>query len=233
MWLIEESIECYLRQDYDDKELIVLNDDTYTLEVDGWLQDAGVRVVNAPTRYSTLGAKYNAAIELSTGGLLCPWEDDDIMLPWRLSLSASTIGQCDYWNPHRYWFRDRDVLHHDASHGVAHAMSIFTRTAWAAVGGYPETTGDQDGVMDGLLVHHGNNADPPPIPPDQWFYLYRWRISPNHLSSRLPHQDYYDDMGSGPRCDGTYRLQPHWREDYETLCQHAIVDRGLLPAGDQ
>jgi hypothetical protein len=66
-----------------------------------------------------------------------PWEDDDINLPWRLSLSVEQIGDGDYFNPRCYWFLDNEGLHLDHFMGYAHNASLFKRAAFEGVGGYP------------------------------------------------------------------------------------------------
>jgi cellulose synthase/poly-beta-1,6-N-acetylglucosamine synthase-like glycosyltransferase len=215
--LLEEAIESFLRQDYPNKELIVLNDcPGQELVCDA----PGVRVVNAPERFATLGEKYNAAVDLAHGDLLAPWEDDDISLPWRLSLSVERLGDADYFNPQRYWFLDDAGLHFDHDMGYGHNLSLFTRRAFEAVGGYPAISGAQDAVMDGALrskvgcvqgVGHGQEE----LSRREWYYIYRWGVQPVHFSASAAPENLYEEVGMRPVQSGSFRLHPHWHVDYE------------------
>src|SRR5215212_6246488 len=143
--LVEEAIESFLRQTYPNKELIVLNDcPGQELSCDS----PGVRVVNVPERFPTLGEKYNAAIALARGDLIAPWEDDDISLPWRLSLSVDRLGDAGYFNSRVCWLLNSNGFHLDSFAGYGHNLSIFTRAAFEAVGGYPTIDDLHDAVMD-------------------------------------------------------------------------------------
>jgi glycosyltransferase involved in cell wall biosynthesis len=68
-WLLEEAIESLLKQDYADKELIVLND---CPGQELFCDAPGVIVINVPRRFRSLGEKYNAAIALARGDLIAP-----------------------------------------------------------------------------------------------------------------------------------------------------------------
>lgn len=102
---VPEAIWCFLEQDYPKKELIVLNDCTQQV-YEGELPD--VRFVNVPSRFATLGEKRNAAIELAQGDVILVWDDDDLYLPWRLSLSWAEMcrHQTPFYRPAEflaYW----------------------------------------------------------------------------------------------------------------------------------
>jgi hypothetical protein len=88
--LLEEAIECFLRQDYPGpKELIVLNDyDGQTLSFD----HPDVHVINVPTRFHSVDEKYKAAAALCSHDLIFVWHDDDIYLPRRLRSRSSRSG---------------------------------------------------------------------------------------------------------------------------------------------
>ena len=132
--LLEEAIASFLRQDYPNKELIVLNDCPGQELI---CDEPGVRVVNVAERFPSIGDKQNAAVGLARGELIAPWDDDDISLPWRLSLSVERLGDGDYFNPRCYWFLDNEGLHFDHPMGYAHNASLFRRAAFEGVGGYP------------------------------------------------------------------------------------------------
>jgi glycosyltransferase involved in cell wall biosynthesis len=229
--LLEEAIESFLRQDYPNKELIVLNDcPGQVLECDA----PGVRVINVSERFPTLGDKRNAAVGLARGELLAPWDDDDISLPRRLSFSVERLGDADYFNPRRYWFLDNDGLHSDHAMGVGHNASLFTRTAFEVVGGYPSISLGEDAAMDGaLLARMERVVDAlrgyPELERSEWLYIYRWGVSPVHVSGRAD-EDFYREICMRPVEEGRFRLYPHWRWDYEAETRRMlerVMDVGL------
>jgi glycosyltransferase involved in cell wall biosynthesis len=229
--LVEEAVESFLRQTYPSKELIVLNDcGAQELVCDA----PGVRVVNMQERLPSLGDKWNAAMELARGELIAPWPDDDISLPWRLSLSVELLGNADYFNPRCYWFFDHDGLHHDHRVGYAHVASIFRRSAARRVGGYPPITPGEDAAMDEALAALEHVVDPNrgsrQLNRSEWFFIYRWGVSPNHASSRTD-EGFYREVAALPVEAGRFELVPHWRIDYETLVRSpgASARAGVSP----
>jgi len=224
--LLEEVVESFARQDYRNRELVILNSTPgQTLVCDY----PGVRVVNVAHRYPTLGDKLNALVELSRGDILLPCDHDDISLPWRTSQAVERLGAAHYWNPQRTWFMDGGGLHCDHAHGVCHNGSAFTRRGWQIVGGYPRTTGAQDAQMDALLKSLGAVPSPLSADPSSWSYIYRWGVSDIHLSGRQPHEEHYASIGERPIVPGTYRLQPHWRQDYLALTRAACLSFNREP----
>jgi len=222
--LIEESVECFLRQEWEEKELIVLNDTPGQVLS---FRHSDVRIINLPRRVDSLGEKYNLAIKAARGVLICPWEDDDIILPWRLRLSVEVLGDADYYNPQCYWFLDGADLHHEHNMGYGHAMSTFRYSAWKKVGGYPEVSGPQDALMDGILRQQCSVADARQLSRDEWFYIYRWGVSPHHLSGWTDGEAHYREIGQQTIVPGEYTLHPHYDADYEAMCHDHIKEHGL------
>ena len=67
---VAESISMFLAQDYPAKELIILNDCCGQTLLGKF---PGVRIINATSRWATLGEKRNAAIELASGEFIAVW----------------------------------------------------------------------------------------------------------------------------------------------------------------
>jgi Methyltransferase domain/Glycosyl transferase family 2 len=80
---VPQAIRYFLRQDYGNRELIVLDDGADPVD-DLAAGDARIRYVRLDTR-QTLGAKYNLAGRYARGDILVHWDDDDWMADWRLS----------------------------------------------------------------------------------------------------------------------------------------------------
>ena len=78
------AADCFLRQDYPNRELIVV-DDGRRPALDALPEDPRIRYVRLEQPASSLGAKRNRSVELAAGPLLAHWDDDDWHAPWRLS----------------------------------------------------------------------------------------------------------------------------------------------------
>ena len=213
--LLEEAIASFLLQDYPNKELIVLND-CFGQEL--ICEEPGVRVVNVAERFPSIGDKQNAAVGLARGELIAPWDDDDISLPWRLSLSVERLGDGEYFNPRCYWYLDNDGLHSDHPVGYANNASLFRRAAFEGVGGYPSVSFGTDAALDAAFSGLAHAAVDPlrgdkELRRSEWFYIYRWGVSPVHMSGRGV-EDFYREVGKLPVVEGRFHLSPHWRRDY-------------------
>ena len=144
--LVHESVAMFLAQDYCNKELILLNDcpgQEYTS------QHPGVRVINHPVRFASLGEKRNAAIEQAQGDLIAIWDDDDIYLPWRLSYCVERMRQSnshiylpeEYW---AYWGKSHLDNNQATLDWISHPLLMFRKELWHAVAGYPLITLGED-----------------------------------------------------------------------------------------
>ncbi len=219
--LLEEAVEsfCRNRAAYAGEcEMILLND----APAQELVADVpGLRIINAPTRYTSLGAKMNDAIEAASGEVILPQDDDDISLAHRASLSVEMLGDADYFNPKAHWYMPAGQLIHEQMKAVAHNCSAFRKSAWRKVGGYPHLSGAQDQHLDGALRRFCRVVDGP-LSAQQSFFIYRWGVSPCHLSGTAPHDDFYRAVGTWPVQPGRFEIKPAWRQDYAALCQAAL-----------
>lgn len=241
LYLLEEAIESFLRcttsysRTSPGAEMVVLNDcpgqelkwdddvliNKCNLNPD-WVREH-IRLINMDKRFATLGEKYNAAVGEARGDLILCWEDDDISLPWRINQAVEMMIPTplvfNFWNPQRTWYMPGGELYHNHNHGVCHNASVFRKSAWEQVGGYPAISDGQDAVFDRRLRELG--PTPPPLPDDPrlWAYIYRFGVSPVHLSGRAPLEKWYQEVGRLKVVEGSFMLRPHWRIDYERLCK--------------
>jgi glycosyltransferase involved in cell wall biosynthesis len=223
--LVEEAVESFLRQSYPDKELIILNDCPVQQLI---FDHPQVRIINAAERYPTLSDKITAMIEASSGDAFCRWDDDDISLPWRLSLSVEKLKGRLEWQPTTYWF-DPGKLHLNKGHANGHITSIWTRECLELIGGYPpKMSGWEDQEFDKRLKKLGLYK-PEDIPAEEVFYLYRWGTGSQHLSGigggPQSLQGFWDKLGSLPQKEGTYTIRPHWAQDHLARAVAALPPR--------
>jgi glycosyltransferase involved in cell wall biosynthesis len=101
--LLKKSIHCYLSQTYSNKELIVLSqgskdaNEQIGSHIDS-LQRRDIQFITCDPKMS-LGAMRNLSLELTTGEVVCQWDDDDLCHPFRISdqfhrLSQGAIAAC-------------------------------------------------------------------------------------------------------------------------------------------
>jgi glycosyltransferase involved in cell wall biosynthesis len=221
-FLLEEAVECFLRQDYADKELLILND---TPGQKLRFEHPQVRIFNSERRLSDLSAKIQYLIDRADGDYFCRWDDDDLSFPWRLSYSFARVRDAPEWRPENFWFANADLpWKEDRFPGNSHVMSIFTRAALERLGGrYPAGySGGEDLAFNRLLAEAGHPARGELIPREEMFYVYRWGTGSRHLSgvsdgSAQPHQAHWDSLGRLPIEQGLFTLRPHWRCNYTSL----------------
>ncbi len=87
------AVEYFLRQDYEQKELVVLDDGTDPV-ADLMPPDPRVRYVRLDRR-TTLGTKRNLACEEARGEVLVHWDDDDWSAPHRLTYQVGALVDRD------------------------------------------------------------------------------------------------------------------------------------------
>lgn len=73
--LLEEVLYMFLNQTYENKELIILNDQC---NVEYYYDDPRVKIYNLKERFSSLGEKRNYAKNLSNGDYIFFTDDDDV-----------------------------------------------------------------------------------------------------------------------------------------------------------
>jgi glycosyltransferase involved in cell wall biosynthesis len=77
------AIDCFLRQDYDRRELVILDDGEEPIE-DLIPADPRIKYIFENRRRIT-GDKRNRVCQLAAGELICHWDDDDWSAPGRIS----------------------------------------------------------------------------------------------------------------------------------------------------
>lgn len=240
--LLEEAVECFLRQDHADKELLILNDTPgQKLRFDL----PHVRIFNSERRLPDLSAKIQYLIDRADGDVFCRWDDDDLSLPWRLSYSLRRLAGAVEWRPENFWFASGErTWQENRFPGNSHVMAIFSRAALGLIGGrYPAGfSGGEDLTFNRLLAEAGRPSRGELIPTDEMFYVYRWGTGSRHLSgvsdgSARPHQSHWDALGRLPIARGTFTLRPHWRCDYLQIAAKAAraaqVNSNIPPVADR
>jgi len=87
---VERAIEYYLKQDYPNKELIIVEEETKSLYQDD--PDNAICYLHSPDLiYKSIGEKRNAMCSWADGELIAHWDDDDWHSPRRLSTQVAAM----------------------------------------------------------------------------------------------------------------------------------------------
>ena len=105
---VPQAIAAFLQQDYEPRELVILDDGVDCIE-DLVPQDGRIAYVRLQ-RGRTLGSKRNAACRLARGEVIVHWDDDDWHTTWRLSYQVGRLlaSRADICGLDRLWFYDAD-----------------------------------------------------------------------------------------------------------------------------
>lgn len=218
-WLLDESVECFLRQDYEDSDLLICNDTPGQTVV---FDHPRVRIINLPYRFPNLGQKLRFMLDEAKGPAICRWDDDDISFPWRLSLSVENLGDKYEWRAENHWYYPRTEFSETRHPGNTHVFSIWRKELlrWFK---YPVTkSGAEDQAFNNLLWDIGMPRRGDLLPRDKIFYVYRWNTGSNHLSGHPEMQVNYENIGKAPIPNETVEIQPKWVEDYLEMAKNAI-----------
>lgn len=140
---VGQAIRYFLRQDYQSKELIVLDDGDDSV-ADLIPDDERIRYVRLDDRMP-LGAKRNLGCCMSRGELIAHWDDDDWMAPDRLSRQVCELLRCE-----ADICGTRELLHY----------SIRAGEAWL----YRYPAGERSWLAGGTLLYRRSVWDAHPFP---------------------------------------------------------------------
>ena len=215
--LLEEAIQSFLLQEYaGPKELLVLNDyPEQVLELD----HPEVRVVNVGRRFHSLGEKMKAAVALCAHDVLVVWNDDDVSLPHRLSLSMEHFDPAEgFFKATRAFFWN-DGMISGLERNVFHGASCWSRELFARVRGYPHASEGVDQALEALFLRERIAAVyATELSPRETYYLYRWGGTGSYHLSALTYAgvgEWVAQQGEIPT--GRIELRPRWRQDYAAL----------------
>lgn len=88
---VPQAVRCFLRQDYPNAELLILDDGVDPVE-DCVPSSVRVRYVRLGRKLS-VGAKRNLACEMAGGSIVVHWDDDDWYPAWRVSAQVKALDE--------------------------------------------------------------------------------------------------------------------------------------------
>lgn len=185
--LIENTIQCFLDQDWSGpKELIILNDCKYQKY---FYNHPEIKIVNIEDRIPILGKKFNETVKLCQYNFLATWEDDDIFLKHRLSYSSKNLkNQVVFHTYDALIEQGRGVFKPFGCYG--HSTHLIDRNLFDDIKGYDEL--DIRSIDVKFIAKIGSK-----IPkyskgiqrPSDRFYIYRWYTSGSYHASGITKSD--------------------------------------------
>ena len=220
--LVEEALESFLKQDYPNKELIILNDTPgQTVHFD----HPEVKVFNSKSRYLSLGIKRNEAVSKCSGEYVFVWDDDDIMLPWRLSQGVEWFCEFghDYCGSINFWFSTPNSRYHtDAAPGTgAMCSAAYRKSAIDRVPYRDMNSGEDQQLLRDMrsarLRLGGGTCDQA-----EAAVIYRWDYLARHISGMAPEIG-YQRLGKTRYPAKDIYLNPRWQHDYVTATKACLT----------
>jgi glycosyltransferase involved in cell wall biosynthesis len=185
--LLKEAIQCYCRQTYSNRELIIVTDGTprYQQAISDYLRWLGrddIRLI--PVEKQTLGALRNGSLDAATGDIVCQWDDDDLNHPQRLErqfehLSAAKAHACCFTDQLQFFFAERSLFWSDwcncDTEGVEQLIPGTMMTHRDARFRYPETTEVASAGEDSVLLQQiAKNASVAPFQDAGFLNIYSY-----------------------------------------------------------
>ena len=169
--LLENSIACFLAQDYpvDRREMIILDDagELQNQTEDGW------QIISIARRFRSLPEKFNALAGLARGEILVVWEDDDIYLPHHISSHVAAMNGRLWSKPSKVLSDYTGKVEEEDATGRFHGSLALTRQAFEKVRGWPLTLrGDFDQQLIARFNGLGIAADPCMIANPSYVFLW-------------------------------------------------------------
>lgn len=174
--ILGEAVKCFMDQDYENKELIILNDQTgVALSIEG--NPDNVHVYNYSIRFTSLGAKRNHIWRLGKGDYFCIWDDDDLYTPFRIRESLENIQQ----HPTYDIVKATDAVmsvnnsNYKWTNNLFHSQSIITKRYMENTPYKEISTGEDAEFEKNAKIYNAK------IFPRFW-YVYRWGLGVHHVS---------------------------------------------------
>lgn len=173
---LTEAVNCFINQDYKNKELIILNNHPVPL----FTELPQVKIYNEP-KYPTLGDCRNRLLELANGEYMQIFDDDDAYAPQTLRFGIENIKNYTAWKPSRSWFWQKNKPLELT--GNTFEASILIKTEFVRKIGYKKSMGDESKYIiaelskNNLLKERDLGLQSP--------YIYRWGWGEWHASGSL------------------------------------------------
>ncbi len=217
--LLNESVQCFLDQDYAGvKELVIYND---YKNVQFEFDHPEVRIVNSAEREPNFGAKYNATVALARNEYIFLWDDDDIFLPHRITYSLANMRN-DVFRSGRNYLLNGQAEHLELFYSVCPSSVCIKKSVYMEMGGFDqkEEAVDVDFIKKLDVISGGYTH----MPIEDIYYIYRWNPAANYHHSAIAARANGDEFVQGLIDDaisteirGRQTITPTYYRDYRQL----------------
>lgn len=218
-YLLEESIESFLRQDFSgESEMVIIND---SHKVEYVFEHPKIRIINLKERFPSVGHKLKFGFSQCKYDYIYRLDDDDLLAPWALSHTwDDIITHPDYEiyrsNGH-YFFENNKFkgVRNNVNNGNVYTKKYLSRIE------IPKTSTGQDYIMTFKF-----NAKIYVSPCEQKTMIYRWGMGTYHISgmgkisddAKNERTDHAVEATAKKRNtsveEGLLVLRPHFQEEY-------------------
>lgn len=224
--LIGEAVKSYIDQDYPgESELVILNDQPGITYHGGFIlkQNQKITIINHPTRYATIGEKRNVCVRSAEADIFLAWDDDDIHLPWRISLTVSRMTNHTYWKANKLWVWSNGKIKNPAQIQMAPSMAGYSIDAFEAVGGYEHIQSGQDQTLDNR-INKLKSRMVGELTDSEVYYIYRFGGTHSYHLSAHGYGKGYDEVARNVKnqLSGHHDIVPHYKQDYLALIKQNI-----------
>lgn len=219
---LEESIESFLKQEYEgESELVIVND--YPLQKLHF-NHPKVRIINLNKTFDTIGEKENYAVSLCRYDTIAVWDDDDLALPNHLSNINKHFPGNDllHWNT-GILLIDNKI----ASIGnLGNSGIVYSKKIWKEVGKHELENAGYDMTFVLKIQGMDGKVNRLVLPKEDVSWIYTWGGGSYHMSGQgtdtpdrknviLRHSEHIEILRQeGKIPTGIVYLKPHWKSDY-------------------
>jgi glycosyltransferase involved in cell wall biosynthesis len=210
--LLEEAIHSYLLQlngHEEDSEMVIIND---SVEVEYIFNHPNVRIINHPTRFSSVGKKLEWGFKQCKGDWIYRLDDDDLLSPWALDVNKNYRME----NPTKDIVRDEShyFFSQNEYQGLSSSINCgncYSKEYIKSVGSIIDKSIGEDNwltFMNKADIHIGNTG--------KYTMIYRWGMNTYHISGMgdKPNEDIYRITDKSNKESGVIHLNPKFNEDY-------------------
>lgn len=227
--LLNEAVKSFIDQDYiGDSELIILNDQPeikYRINTSKLPKNKTIKIINVATRYKTVGEKRNACVNFGSGDIMLPWDDDDIHLPWRVSVTVSNMKNLSHWKPNRCWILNNNNFKNNSPCPIeAPSMGGYSTALFTLLKGYDQIQSGQDQTLDKKFKKMGK-WECSSIKDEEVFYIYRLAGTGSYHLSAHGFGNGYSQANSkiDKNIKGDIEITPCYSMDYISATKNLLA----------
>ena len=213
--LLEEAIQSYLLQlkGYElTTEMVIINDSP---EVEYVFNHPNVRIINHPTRFSSVGKKLEWGFQQCNTPWIYRLDDDDLLSPHALEINQ--IYRTEY--PTKDVLRDQKhyFFSQNEYQGLGDSINNGNCYNWNYLKKVDKIIDKSIGEDNWLTFHNGADIHIGDL--GRYTMIYRWGMGTYHISGMgdRPNEEIYEITDRINSESGDIYLNPHFKNDYWSL----------------